>query len=150
MFEQLELNKSQMKKLLSALLILFLFFSCKKEEMREEVAIKYEWNGKSNSGQASQYGLEVTYTFNSNEKPMREVTWNNKVYTAPAIPVQKGFIATLKVKNNCKPLACYIKPVLRIYAGGLIKGSQNYYWYLMKEDSSVSIVDSLTISYIVK
>ena len=38
-------------------------------------------------------------------------------------PVEKEFVATLKVKNNCKPLACYIKPVLRFYAGGLIKGS---------------------------
>lgn len=35
--------------------------------------------GKSNSGQAAQYGLEVTYSYNSNEKPIREVTWNNKV-----------------------------------------------------------------------
>jgi hypothetical protein len=132
------------------ILFLFLLFSCKKELKREEAAIKYEWNGKSNSGQASNIGLEVTYTFSSNDKPMRIVTDNNRVQISSPIPVEKGFIATLKVKNNCKPLACYIKPVLRIYAGGLIEGSQNYYWYLMKEDSSVNLVDSLTISYIVK
>ena len=65
--------------------------------------------------------------------------------------MEKGFVATLKVKNNCKPLGCYIKPVLRIYEGGLIKGSvKDYYWDPKKEDSSTSIVDSLTISYIVK
>ena len=51
MFEQLELNKSQMKKLLLIFLVLFLFFSCKKEETPVEDYIYYEWQGKSNSGQ---------------------------------------------------------------------------------------------------
>jgi len=135
------------------ILFLFLLFSCKKELKREEVAIKYEWNGKSNSGQASNIGLEVTYTFSSNDKPMRIVTDNNRVQISSPIPVEKGFIAMLKVKNNCKPLACYIKPVLRIYTGGIISnnaGTNSYYWYLAKEDSSINLVDSLTISYIVK
>jgi len=159
MFEQLELNKSQMKKLLLIFLVLFLFFSCKKEETPVENYIYYEWQGKSNSGQASNTGLEVTYTYSNEYKPVRIVSPNNGKHTSlvaltGVIPVQKGFVATITVKNNCKPLACYIKPVLRIYTGGIISanptGTNSYYWYLAKEDSSVSIVDSLTISYIVK
>ena len=158
MFEQLELNKSQMNKLLSALLVLFLF-SCKKEKTPVEDYIYYEWQGKSNSGQASNTGLEVTYTYSNDYKPQRIVTPNNEKHTSTRynngpIRVEKGFVATLKVKNNCKPLACYIKPVLRIYTGGIISanptGTNSYYWYLAKEDSSISVVDSLTISYIVK
>ena len=140
------------------LLILFLClsFSCKKEETPVEYYIYYEWQGKSNSGQASTTGLEVTYTYSNDYKPQRIVTPNNGKHTSTLynngpIRVEKGFVATLKVKNNCKPLACYIKPVLRIYEGGLIKGSvKDYYWDPKKEDSSTSIVDSLTISYIVK
>jgi hypothetical protein len=140
------------------ILFLFLLFSCKKEEKSVENYIYYEWQGKSNSGQASNTGLEVTYTYSNEYKPVRIVTPNNGKHTSlialtGVIPVQKGFIATIKVKNNCKPLACYIKPVLRIYTGGIIStdaGNNSYYWYLAKEDSSVSIVDSLTISYIVK
>jgi hypothetical protein len=158
MFEQLELNKSQMKKLLLIFLVLFLFFSCKKEETPVEDYIYYEWQGKSNSGQASTTGLEVTYTYSNDYKLQRIVTPNNGKHTSTLynngpIRVEKGFVATLKVKNNCKPLACYIKPVLRIYTGGVISnnaGSNSYYWYLAKEDSSISVVDSLTISYIVK
>ena len=156
MFEELELNKFKMKKLLFIFLVLFLFFSCKKEETPVEDYIYYEWQGKSNSGQASTTGLEVTYTYSNDYKPQRIVTPNNGKHTSTLynngpIRVEKGFVATLKVKNNCKPLACYIKPVLRIYEGGLIKGSvKDYYWDPKKEDSSTSIVDSLTISYIVK
>jgi hypothetical protein len=140
------------------ILFLFLLFSCKKEEKPVENYIYYEWQGKSNSGQASTTGLEVTYTYSNEYKPQRIVSPNNGKHTSlvaynGVIPVQKGFVATIKVKNNCKPLACYIKPVLRIYTGGIIStdaGRNSYYWYLAKEDSSINLVDSLTISYIVK
>ena len=74
------------------LLILFLFFACKKEEMREEIAIKYEWNGKSNSGQASTTGLEVTYTYSNEYTPQRVVTDNNRLNSFWPIPVEKGFV----------------------------------------------------------
>ena len=140
-------------------LFLFLLFSCKKEKTPvEDYYIYYEWQGKSNSGQASTTGLEVTYTYSNDYKLQRIVTPNNgkhtrTLYNNGPILVQKGFVATLKVKNNCKPLACYIKPVLRIYTGGVISnnaGSPSYYWNLMKEDSSINLVDSLTISYVVK
>ena len=138
------------------ILFLFLLFSCKKEETPVENYIYYEWQGKSNSGQASTTGLEVTYTYSNEYNSQRIVTPNNgkhtsSLYNNGPIRVEKGFVAIIKVKNNCKPLACYIKPVLRIYEGGLIKGSvKDYYWDPKKEDSSTSIVDSLTISYIVK
>ena len=142
------------------LLILFLClsFSCKKEETPVEYYIYYEWQGKSNSGQVSTTGLEVTYTYSNDYKLQRIVTPNNGKHTSTLynngpIRVEKGFVATLKVKNNCKPLACYIKPVLRIYTGGVISnnaGSPSYYWYLSKEYSSINLVDYLTISYVVK
>ena len=110
--------------------------------------VRYEWHGKSNSGQASSTGLEVTYTYSNTDKPVTTITDNNKLNGFGPILVPKGFVATLRVKNNCKPLACYIKPVLRIYTGGLMQGTTNsYYWHLVKEDSSTSIVDSLTISH---
>ena len=129
------------------ILFLFLLFSCKKEEYGPYY-VRYEWHGKSNSGQASSTGLEVTYTYSNTDKPVTTITDNNKLNGFGPILVPKGFVATLRVKNNCKPLACYIKPVLRIYTGGLMQGTTNsYYWHLVKEDSSTSIVDSLTISY---
>ena len=134
------------------ILFLFLLFSCKKEEKAVEYYIKYEVQGKSNNNiSLSPNGLQVTYTYSNTDKPVTTITDNNKLNGFGPILVPKGFVATLKVKNNCKPLACYIKPVLRIYEGGLIKGSvKDYYWDPKKEDSSTSIVDSLTISYIVK
>jgi len=140
------------------ILFLFLLFSCKKEEKAVENYIYYEWQGKSNSGQSSTTGLEVTYTYSNEYNPQRIVSPNNGKHTSSSvngpIRVEKGFVAMLKVKNNCKPLACYIKPVLRIYTGGIISanptGTNSYYWYLAKEDSSINLVDSLTISYIVK
>ena len=134
------------------ILFLFLLFSCKKEEKAVEYYIKYEVQGKSNNNiSLSPNGLQVTYTYSNDYKPVNKIESNNTKHEYIIGPVEKGFVATLKVKNNCKPLGCYIKPVLRIYEGGLIKGSvKDYYWDPKKEDSSTSIVDSLTISYIVK
>jgi hypothetical protein len=133
------------------ILFLFLLFSCKKEE-KVEYYIKYEVQGKSrNNISLSPTGLQVIYTYFTDYKPVTKIESNDEKHEYIIGPVEKGFVATLKVKNNCKPLGCYIKPLLRIYAGNLIKGSlKDYYWEPMKEDSSVSIVDSLTISYIVK
>ena len=134
------------------ILFLFLLFSCKKEEKAVEYYIKYEVQGKSNNNiSLSPNGLQVTYTYSNDYKPVNKIESNNTKHEYIIGPVEKGFVATLKVKNNCKPLACYIKPVLRIYEGGLIKGSvKDYYWDPKKEDSSINIVDSLTISYVVK
>ena len=136
------------------LLILFLClsFSCKKEEKAVEYYINYQVQGKSNYNiSLSPNGLQVTYTYSNDYKPVNKIESNNTKHEYIIGPVEKGFVATLKVKNNCKPLGCYIKPVLRIYEGGLIKGSvKDYYWDPKKEDSSINIVDSLTISYVVK
>ena len=141
-----------MRLLINIFTISILLFSCKKEEKAVEYYIKYEVQGKSNNNiSLSPNGLQVTYTYSNDYNPVNKIESNNTKHEYIIGPVEKGFVATLKVKNNCKPLACYIKPVLRIYEGGLIKGSvKDYYWDPKKEDSSTSIVDSLTISYIVK
>ena len=60
------------------ILFLFLLFSCKKEEKAVEYYIKYEVQGKSNNNiSLSPNGLQVTYTYSNDYKPVNKIESNN-------------------------------------------------------------------------
>lgn len=124
-------------------LFTILSLSCTKSEKNAEIQyyIKYEVNGKVSPQTATSNGLKIT--LNTEYNNTVDYIASSSIFTTNEYivgPVSKGFTATLKVKNNA--VNNYMKPVIRIYIG-----ENNKYFYVKKEDSATSIVDSALISY---